>query len=82
MISSVAFSLAVFLGHIWCALEKREDISDLGGLGAVPVCRASTEVTFGRGDLSVCPLGGFTGAQEHLISTWRGVPQGSHREKH
>ena len=38
--------------------------------------RVSTKVTFGRGDLSICPLGGFTGAQEHLISNWRGVPQG------
>ena len=28
--------------------------------------RVSTEVTFGRGDLSVCPLGGFTGAHETL----------------
>ena len=35
------------------------------------------EGTFCRGDLSVCPLGGFTGAQEHLISNRRGVPQGS-----
>ena len=26
--------------------------------------RVSTEVTFGQGDLSVCPLGGFTGAHE------------------
>ena len=26
--------------------------------------RVSTEVTFGRGDLSVCPLGGFLGALE------------------
>ena len=38
--------------------------------------RVSTEVTFGRGDLSVCPLGGFTGAHAQLISNWRGVPQG------
>ena len=42
-----------------------------------PHFRVSTEVTFGRGDLSVCPLGGFTGAQECLVSDWRGVPQGS-----
>ena len=39
--------------------------------------RVSTEVTFGRGDLCVCPLGGFTGAHESLVSSWRGVPQGS-----
>ena len=26
--------------------------------------RVSTEVTFGRGDISVCPLEGCTGAQE------------------
>ena len=25
---------------------------------------------------SVCPLEGFTGAQECLVSNWRGVPQG------
>ena len=30
--------------------------------------RVNTEVTFGRGDLSVCPLGGFTGAHEWFIS--------------
>ena len=30
--------------------------------------RVSAEVTFGRGDLSVCPLGGLTGAHEHPIS--------------
>ena len=37
----------------------------------------STSVTFGRGDLGVCPLGGFPGAHESLVSNWRGVPQGS-----
>ena len=42
-----------------------------------PHSRLSTEVTFGRGDLSVCPLEGFPGAHESLISNWRGVPQGS-----
>ena len=31
----------------------------------------------GRGDLSVCPLGGFTGACEYIISAWRGVDLGS-----
>ena len=50
-------------------------------LAVLAVCmgigRVSTDVTFGRGDLSVCPLGGFIGALEHLISTWRGIPQGS-----
>ena len=40
--------------------------------------RVSTQGTFGRGDLSVCPpIQGFTGAHERLISNWRGVPQGS-----
>ena len=39
--------------------------------------RVNTEVTFGRGHLSVCPLGGFTGAQEWFVSDWRGVPLGS-----
>ena len=43
--------------------------------------RVSTEATFGRGDLSVCPLGGFIGAQECFISNWRSVPQGSPREQ-
>ena len=37
----------------------------------------STEVTFGRGDLSVCPLGGFPGAHEYLLSNRRVVPQGA-----
>ena len=32
---------------------------------------------FGRGDLSVCPLGGFTGAHESFTSNRRGVPRGS-----
>ena len=35
------------------------------------------EVAFGRGDLSVCPLGVFVGAHAWLVSNWRGVPQGS-----
>ena len=39
--------------------------------------RVSTEVTFGRSDLSASPLQGLTGAHEHLISNWRDVPQGS-----
>ena len=43
--------------------------------------RGNTAVTFGRGDLRVCPLGGLTGAREWLISNWKGVwkgvPQGS-----
>ena len=34
-------------------------------------------MTFGRGDPGVCPLGGFIGAQEYLVSNWRGVSQGS-----
>ena len=41
------------------------------------IYQVSTEVTFGLGDLSVCPLGGFVGAHEWFIYTWRGVPQGS-----
>ena len=41
------------------------------------ITMVSTEVTFGRGDLSVCPLRGLTGAHECLVSTWRGVPKGS-----
>ena len=39
--------------------------------------RVSTEVTFGRGDLGVCPLGDCLWAHELLIYNWRGVPQGS-----
>ena len=45
-------------------------------------CRLSTEVTFGRGDLSVCPLGGFAGAMNRLLLIGgvspRGCPQGQH----
>ena len=43
----------------------------------VVVTRVSAAVTFGRGDLSVCPLGVSIGAHGCLISTWRCVPQGS-----
>ena len=39
--------------------------------------RVSTEVTVGRGDLTVCPLRGLMGAQELYISKWRSVPQAS-----
>ena len=35
----------------------------------------STEVTFGRGDLRVCPLESFTGAHEYIVSNWRGQGQ-------
>ena len=45
------------------------------------VYRVSTEVTFGRGDLSVCPLGGLIGAQECLVSHWRVSPRGPHEDK-
>ena len=39
------------------------------------ITRVSTEVTFGRGDLSVCPpLGGLTRVQESTISDWEGGP--------
>ena len=37
--------------------------------------RVSTEVTFGRGDLSVSPLGGFTGAQKGFFLLGEGSPQ-------
>ena len=33
-------------------------------------------MTFGRGDLSARPLGGFMGDREWFVSNWRGVPQG------
>ena len=46
-------------------------------MAPVPEFRRNTEATFGRGDLSVCPLGGFIGAQECHVSNWKGVPQGS-----
>ena len=36
--------------------------------------QVSTEVTFGRGDLSVCPIRVFTRAHGCLVSDWRGVP--------
>ena len=32
--------------------------------GRLPFFEVGAEVTFGRGDLSACPLGGFTGADE------------------
>ena len=50
----------------------------------VPYSRVSAEVTFGRGDLSVCPLGGFTGAHDHLISFLIGgvSPRGPRRDNH
>ena len=38
------------------------------GRAAADYSRVSAEVTFGRGDRSVCPLGGFTGAKENIIS--------------
>ena len=38
-------------------------------------CPASTEGTFGRGDLCVCPLGGLVGAPGRLVSHWSGVPK-------
>ena len=41
-----------------------------------PLTRVGTEVvTFGRGGLSVCPLGGFAGAHEWFLFNWKGVPQ-------
>ena len=41
------------------------------------VTRVSTEVTFCRGDLSVCPSEAFAGAHEWFISKRKSVPQGS-----
>ena len=38
--------------------------------------RVSSEVTFGRGHFSVCPLGVCIGAHECPISNWMGVPPG------
>ena len=72
----------LLLHYIPCIMSMRATITLLGsyrfGTSAqARVSRASTEVTFGRGDLSVCPLGGFTGAHECPISKWKGVPQGS-----
>ena len=44
--------------------------------------RVSTEVTFGRGDLSVCPLGGFIGRPMNILFLVGGVsPRGPHRDK-
>ena len=65
--------------------KKREDVPrETPRLWLTPcwydltsLLRLSTEVTFGRGDLSVCPLGGFTGDREQPISERRGVPLGS-----
>ena len=66
-------------------LPQRESCTIYARLGWKPLrsatpplsCRVSTEGTSGRGDHSVCPLGGFIGAQEHIIYNCRGVPQGS-----
>ena len=54
------------------------------GWGAAPDARhrVSTEVTFGRGDLSVCPLGSLQGPR-NILSLFGGVsPRGAHRGKH
>ena len=40
------------------------------------LCRVSTEVTFGRGDLSVCPIGGSIGARNILLLTGEECPPG------
>ena len=47
---------------------------------AVPHVRVSTEVTFGRGDHSVCPRGGVTGRPRpaYRRSVPPGVPTGTH----
>ena len=69
-----------------CGCDCDTIVSEFGliGTGGLKGHRESTEGTFGRGDLSVCPLGGLTGALERLISNWRGVPPhwGPHRDKH
>ena len=63
-----------------CGGSQAHDFRCWGGFVILPTSglligyRVSTEVTFGRGDLSVCPLWGFAGAHEQLISNWRGVP--------
>ena len=36
---------------------------------------------FGRGDLGVCPLGGFAGAQEHLTPNWSAIYIFIYRER-
>ena len=53
-----------------------------GTLALRRVSRVSTEVTFGRGDLSVCPIGVFIGPM-HLLFLIGGVPpRGPNRDKH
>ena len=65
----------------WGASSPLEKDSPVGSSAEFPEFldphRVSTEVTLGRGDLSVRHLEGFTGARECVISTWRSVPQGS-----
>ena len=63
---------AVLVSHLL------QSVSCLHQQGLHHGVRVSAEATFGRGDLSVCPLGGFPGAHAHLTSNWRGVPKGSH----
>ena len=49
----------------------------------IPEHQISTEVTFDRGDLSVCPLEVFTGAREQHFSKWGGrPPRGPSRDEH
>ena len=50
------------LGNVESANRSMDDLSR--EIGRTSVYRVSTEVTFCRGDLRVCPLGGFIGAQE------------------
>ena len=44
--------------------------------------RVGTEVTFGRGDLSVCPQGAFWGPMNLLFLIGGVSPRGPHRDKH
>eukprot|EP00972_Heterocapsa_arctica_P018840 2784731-Heterocapsa_arctica.AAC.1 len=49
----------------------------LTGSDSVYVGQRPTEVTFGRGALSVCPSGALWGPRNNLILIIGGVPQGS-----
>ena len=63
--------------HVLALLLGRHRDAEAPGGPRLGAFRVSSEVTFGRGDLSVCPLGGLIGAQECLVSNLRAVPQGS-----
>jgi len=64
-----------------CSCLFAKQTPDVHPCPRMAIDSVSAQGTFGQGDLSVCPLGGFTGVHELFISGWRGVPQGSPQEQ-